>query len=1509
MLLLCFTFQHTTIRTLKYIVILTAALLWIFYAVPAICLQFPYVQSKVKEIATNELSNRLGVPVQIESIDLTWLNHLVLKDVYVEDQEGTVLLQAKQIAAGLDILPLISQQQFVFNTARLFGFQVNLKKKNPKDVLNLQFIIDAFAPKDTLRPKTKVNLRFKTIVLHNGNFSFHVASTKQTRNKFNAQHIDIHDISAKIAIKTFTTDSINAEIKRLSLTEQSGINIKRIKLEVSGNKDSLRLKDLTLQLPNTDFHIKQAYIRRSGAHDSLSEKRNAFLAAPLDLKIEQSTITPADLAAFAPILKNFRDPIELVADAKGSIDNINLRNLTLHYADKLHFIGTMKMKGLPDISQTTLFGEVKKMYITTQGVQYLANNFSNKEIALPEPITQLGTINFTGNIAGYFSNLLAHGKLSTRIGSIETDVRFGKDIQKGIQYFINGHVRSEGLDLKQVLPENNPMGNVSFDVKLDAAKPIEKTFAGKIDGAITRLDYKGYRYADILLAGNFDTKGYNGSLQIIDPNGQLVANGVVSRNGAASVFDFTADIKHFRPDKMNLTKKYESPDISAKIKANLKGNHFDNFVGDLMIDSLDFRTKPDSFFIKQFKLSASGDVSNRLISIHSPILNGEIIGNVSFPTMVKGATQTLSQYIPSVFSNKKDTSNHQINNVSIALTVENTENLSKTLLLPFTNIRPAHITGLYNDHYGKFNIEVSLPEFRIGNLFFDDGFLSINNPSDQANLLLKATKVNPLTGAKDMVSLKADVKKDKLRTLLSWENNKQETYKANLSATTTFVKEKNEQGIDALRTEISIHKSPLILNDSLWHILPSAITIAQEETLVDYFRITNNRDKQLLVDGTISKNNPDKEIHADLQNIELKYIFDIVNKPFIDFEGQASGRATASDLFGSRTMNTSLQVDNFGYNKTRLGKLDVFGEWDDEQKSILLLGTIYNNDSTWTDIAGNINPLKSNAGLSLYFDAKELDVSFIRPFVKTIAKDLKGRASGKVLLEGYPFTDMEVEGDIFVQDAGLGIDFTKTYYTFEDSIHLRRNAIKVKDLVIHDKDGNSGVVDFTFRHKYFRDFNFNTDIHTDNLLAYNAPSSHMPLIYGTIYAGGAINIKGDMKTVNFDINAQTRPKTDVNFDFLSNSTATDYDFITFVDKQKQGENTSDTTKSYTVFSQDNKVELRFNILADVTPDARLTLIMDKTSDDIIQGYGNGNFQVQYGTNSNFRMYGGLNITSGFYNFSLQQFIHRNFQIREGSSINFQGDPMDAILDINAIYNLTASLNDLDQSLANESPRSSIPVNCVMLIDGKMQNPNISFDLELPNSNSELERQMKSLIDTEDMMNRQIVYLLAINKFYTPNYANISYRTNELSAIAASAISAQLSGILNGLTDKVQIGTNIRTGTNQEGLTDTEVDMLLSSQLLDNRLLFNGNFGYKNNPLQQNTFIGEFDLEYKLIRSGEISLKAYNRANDMYRYLKQALTTQGVGILFKKDFTTLKDILVRKRRPLPLPQDSTSTQRN
>ena len=222
------------------------------------------------------------------------------------------------------------------------------------------------------------------------------------------------------------------------------------------------------------------------------------------------------------------------------------------------------------------------------------------------------------------------------------------------------------------------------------------------------------------------------------------------------------------------------------------------------------------------------------------------------------------------------------------------------------------------------------------------------------------------------------------------------------------------------------------------------------------------------------------------------------------------------------------------------------------------------------------------------------------------------------------------------------------------------------------------------------------------------------------------------------------------------------------------------------------------------------------------------------------------------------------------------------------------LTDLDDSFSTDRDlnRTNVPVNALLMVKGGISEPELTFDLEFPTLTSDAYRKVKSVISTDEMMNRQIIYLLALNRFYTPDYMKSSSNNNELTSMASSTISSQLTSILGQISDKWQISPKFRS--NKGDFSDVEVDLALSSQLLNNRFIFNGNFGYRDNTFntRNSNFIGDFDLEYLLNRRGTIRLKAYNHFNDQNYYVRNAMTTQGVGVVFKHDF----DQLFKKKTP-------------
>ena len=281
------------------------------------------------------------------------------------------------------------------------------------------------------------------------------------------------------------------------------------------------------------------------------------------------------------------------------------------------------------------------------------------------------------------------------------------------------------------------------------------------------------------------------------------------------------------------------------------------------------------------------------------------------------------------------------------------------------------------------------------------------------------------------------------------------------------------------------------------------------------------------------------------------------------------------------------------------------------------------------------------------------------------------------------------------------------------------------------------------------------------------------------------------------------------------------------------------------------------------------------------------------------MFGTFLIDHGTYTLTIQNIIKKVFQFSQGSTIIFGGDPYDALLDLQAVYTVNGvPLADLQ--LGNSFTSNNVRVDCLMNISGTPQSPHVDFNIDMPTVNEDAEQMVRTVINSEEEMNQQVVYLLSVGRFYMPgsNNSNDQERQNQTSlamqSLLSGTISQQINTILGSLVknNNWTFGANISTG--DEGFNNAEYEGILSGRLLNNRLIINGQFGYRDNKNATTSFIGDFDINYLLLPNGNIALKVYNQTNDRY-FTKSSLNTQGIGIILKKDFNSLMELFGLKRK--------------
>jgi hypothetical protein len=715
---------------------------------------------------------------------------------------------------------------------------------------------------------------------------------------------------------------------------------------------------------------------------------------------------------------------------------------------------------------------------------------------------------------------------------------------------------------------------------------------------------------------------------------------------------------------------------------------------------------------------------------------------------------------------------------------------------------------------------------------------------------------------------------------------------------------------------VSIEPTTVILNDTAWNVHPSQVVVDSGKVHIRDFRFSH-KERHLHVDGTLSKL-PEDTVRVDLNNINIGYVFDIA-RIGVDFSGEATGPAYASGVLGTPVMYTDLSIRSLGLNGGLLGDAQIHGRWDNDTRGIYLNARIREGDLASGNVDGYIYPFKPQSSLDLNIRANNTNLKFIHHYLSDLTSYFDGRATGNVRLYGK-FNALTLNGRVLA-DASMKVDMLNTLYQVRDSVIITPAGLTFPGNRLSDAGGRQGRMNGWVVYNHFKDIAYDLHLDADNMLLMDL--SEMPdfPFYGTVYGTGNVRLAGNERD-GLNVTAQITTGRNTDFTYVKDyaTSAVSNNFITFVDKtpRRTLPDSLDAVDEYERMQQQqlrneaeqgNHADMRLNLLVDVTPDATMRIVMDPVAGDYISGTGTGSIRTEYYNKvDEVKMFGSYRITQGIYKFSLQEVIRKDFTILDGSTINFNGLFDDTTLDIQANYAVNSvSLNDLIPNASDYVNQTNIRVNCTMNLTGELTAPTLKLGLNVPTERDEVQALIRNYIPTDEQMSMQILYLLGIGKFYTPENAGITPNSNMMASVVSSTLSGQLNNALQAFNLKnINVGTSVNTN---EGWQDWEAEALLSANLLNNRLLINGNFGYRENPLANTNFVGDFVAEWLVNRSGDIRLKAYNETNDRY-YTKTNLTTQGIGIVFKKDFSFWHELIFwRRHKAKPADENNETSENN
>ncbi|MEW5845392.1 MAG: translocation/assembly module TamB domain-containing protein [Bacteroidota bacterium] len=1446
-------------------------------------LQSSQVQTYIIARTTEYLQHKTGVTITIKKIDIRPFASILFKDVYVADLNNDTLIYAKRITAS--IAQIDADAGFYrLGKARIDGAKFYLITDST-GVTNLDALLQKLSP-DTAQTADSgsFNLQAGKVFLTNSCFKIvQKGADSLTPGAINFQNLVLSGLNMEASEFNLNGDTIALQINTFTAQDHSEFKIENLRSKLTLCGKYMHFNNLRLRANGSNLAMNHLLFDFEG-WESFSDFTSKVR---IDADFEGTYLQTSTLAYIVPDLSNYSIGLSISGQIKGFIDDIRARNLELGFGNVSEINLNANLTGLPNIDNTLFSIDLKKLKTSSKDLMQLKVNGSGKPlIDLPEEFNRLGQINYVGKFSGYLSDFVTYGTLSSALGAIDFDVwmKPGKTIKSEFK----GKASTTNFKLGQFLDEDL-IGNLSFLTSISGTIDKKGELKAFTDAHIQKLQAKGYEYKDIDISGNLGNNSYTGTINLNDPNCKLNFLGKVDFSDTIPVFDFSLFAPRIDLVKLNLNSVDSISVASFLLTAKFTGDNLDNSKGEIKLVNSSYRNQRGEFKIADLTITADNTNESKIITLKSDIAEGEIRGRQSFSRFPYYMNRVLSRHIPALRQEETNGKSktpqlnaEEYNDYLIKFRLKKTQKVTNVLAPDLSIAENSSLFGILDPNKETLTFKLKVLELTTGSTIFKN--LSIDGETIDSTLEAKVLMPEIKMGNSYIRNLKinATTKNNNVRCNINWNNYSTPATLGDIHLIADFKAYSQPNST----IDINIQPSSLVINDSTWSLTPSLIRIDSSSVWFSNFSISNKH-QLISIAGKASQLNSDT-ILVSLKNIDLSYLNFYLHDSGYKLNGWINGDALATGILLNPIVQAKIGIDNLAVNDQNVGNVKFISTWHGAENRINL--HLSNQRADTLTLLAKGDYFTDNGSFKFDVNINQAKLNVIAPLLEGNVSSIHGRINGSLKITGNADKPI-IDGSVGFDNAGLTIDFLQTHYTFNDKIAINNSNIVLNGFRLTDRFNRMATVNGTIQTNYFRNFNLGLRLNMQNFLCMSTREADNETFYGTVFASGFVDFLGDPDNLNLNINLKTENKTAIYLPLSTTSTVEETNFISFVNNNPDLIEIEEPTESVQTSSSNINITMELQ----VTPEAEAQIIIDKKLGDIIKANGSGNLRMEVNPSKDvFRMFGRYTIEQGDYLFTLSGVINKRFKIEQGSYIDWNGDPLDANMDIKAVYRVKTSLKQL---LLDDSYTARIPVDCKILLSQKLLAPSIKFGIDFPNLDQQTKALVDGMLNTEEKINTQFLGLLVINSFISDpgmtsagsQTSNASLGTTGLYNTASELLSNQLSNWLSQWSKNFDIGINYRPGLESE-LSSDQVEMALSTQILDDRVSINSNFGVGGNRNTSSALVGDFTVDIKLNKSGKLRGKAFARNNnDVLLTSQQNNYTTGAGIVYREDFNTIREL--------------------
>lgn len=1418
--------------------------------------------------------------VSVGHISWNILDGVKIKDIFIADQRGDTLFFVGDLRARIRLYD--SDKHFVYlGKVSLDQVNVNFRHYVGEENFNYTFFFDALSTgsTDTSRAPVIWTLLFEKVRLTNANFRMRVDGDTVTGRSFRENDMFFENIHAELDDFYVVDDSLNFYAKELRFKEHNSIEVTHMQAKSILCSSGMYFSDLELITPNSTlkdyFAMEYSHWRDFGNFND-----DVHMTA----RLEESKVSFIDIRYFSDALSEWGEVIYIGGEADGPLSSMKARNLDIRFGKSSVLQGSLTMRGLPNINETFIDANIDK---ATGNRHELVNLL--QMTALPEELDRLGNFKYSGRFTGFIYDFVAFGDFHTDLGFLRTDINMKLHVPE--EY--SGTLETVDFDIGTFLgiPE---IGKLSFNGSVKGKSFQLDSMETEVQATISKLGINNYTYQNMEVNGLLKDQFFEGSLDINDPNLVMNFDGKVSLKGERPVFDCIADFEKADVAQLNWLPDFPAR-VSGEVVMDFSGTDIDDFLGTIWVQDLVIEKDMQVYPIDSLMLQSLYGSNYRSISLKSDYVDARLEGDFLPSELGNSFNNYLAQLLPN--SMKFERVELKGQDFTFDVDIKNTKSISE-LISPGIWVNSASLSGSFSSSNSALSMRAMVDQAHWGDFEFHQlGVRADSSVRDEPFELqvfcLEVIKSDSVLA--HGINFDFDVARDNIAFAIQ-------------GYSTPYSTEINLNG-NLIYTDTSISTAfdpSYVLVDTLkWRIAENARLSLEHDSIlvIENFTLAAS-DQSVHVNGILFSKDRDKLL-IDFKQFDLAVL-----NPFLfplaegSLQGLAQGTVNIQSFDGKLPLFTSdLRIDSLGYNHEKLGNLLLKAQVANKYQIITVNGILQDGPTQRISLSGFINTSKESNGYNLKLEMEETPLYLFQPFLDGLVSDLKGTGKGRLEISG-PLNKPELKGKFYLEEAGMRVDYLNTAYHFSTVVTITSNRLDVGRFKIYDEYENSGYLSGYVSHDFFSDFFLNIELGSlKNFLCLNTGPENNPDYYGTAFMTGYARFNGALDNMKIDIKGKAERGSAFFVPLENYGGSSELAFIRFVNFDDYG--------AALPYQDLSGIQLNFDL--EITPSTEVQLIFDSKLGDIIRARGYSHLLMSINSNGDFKMYGEYEIEEGDYLFTAVNLINKKFVMERGGKIVWNGDPMKATLNLQAVYRTKASLANLVLGVVREEDmaayRQLTEVEAIMKLRGALTSPEIRFGFRLPNMASmssagvnitTLQTIIRRIESDQEEMTRQVFSLLVANTFIPPavnqQYATGggSVQSGVFSSSVGDLLSNQVSNWLGQINSNWNLGVNYLVGTQQS-------DLLInaSRKFFDDRLQIEGTFATNAN------FYNYTSAMYTITPDGRLRVRAFNRTGTLQssdqissstNNINRNINTQGVGLYFSIEFDKLEQDrrAIRKR---------------